>query len=113
MDVSTQTPAGSGCTNDMYTITRTWTASDPCGNTAQCVQVITVIDDEAPVMICPPNITIECDEPPVTPGLPVIGSTAWVSAPANSLTWPIRVLVPKWIYRRCLSPPLVRLPVRW
>ncbi len=60
MDSSSQTP--DGCTNDSYIITRTWTASDPCGNTAQCVQTITVVDTQAPEMICPENVTIECDE---------------------------------------------------
>ena len=33
-----------------YTITRTWTASDNCGNTSVEVQVITVIDTEAPTV---------------------------------------------------------------
>ncbi len=60
VDVSTQTPTG--CSNDSYTITRTWTAADPCGNTAQCVQVITVEDTTPPTIICPANTTIECDE---------------------------------------------------
>ncbi len=85
MDVSSQTPTGTGCSNDNYTITRTWTASDPCGNTSQCVQVITVQDTEAPVIICPPEVTIECDEPLVT--LPVMGTTT-ASAPTNSVSWP-------------------------
>ena len=59
-DVSTQAPAG--CGNDNYTITRTWTASDPCGNTSQCVQIITVEDTTPPTIICAANTTIECDE---------------------------------------------------
>jgi hypothetical protein len=59
-DVSTQTAAG--CTNDSYVITRTWTASDPCGNTATCVQTITVVDNTAPTIVCPANVTIECNQ---------------------------------------------------
>ncbi len=72
-DVSTQTPAGSGCSNDMYTITRTWTASDPCGNTSQCVQTITVVDGQMPEIFCPENVTIECDQSldPSNTGTPV------------------------------------------
>jgi len=50
IDVSSQ---GTGCSNDTYTITRTWTASDPCGNTATCIQVISVEDTTPPVIVCP------------------------------------------------------------
>ena len=35
------------------TITRTWTATDPCGNTAVCVQHIVKRDRTAPVINCP------------------------------------------------------------
>jgi hypothetical protein len=38
-------------------ITRTWTATDPCGNKSTCVQLITVTDKVAPVITCPPNKT--------------------------------------------------------
>lgn len=45
-----------------YTITRTWSATDACGNVSTCVQTITVDDSTAPVITCPANVTIECDE---------------------------------------------------
>ena len=41
------------------TITRTWTATDNCSNTATCTQVIVVEDNVGPVIACPPNITID------------------------------------------------------
>ena len=44
----------------LQTITRTWTASDGCGNSTQCVQVIVVTDNTGPTITCPANITIEC-----------------------------------------------------
>jgi len=44
-----------------YTITRTWSATDDCGNTTTCVQVITVDDSTPPVITCPPTLTIQCD----------------------------------------------------
>ncbi len=43
------------------TIIRTWTASDGCNNTSTCVQTIVKIDNIAPVLSCPANITIACN----------------------------------------------------
>ena len=37
-----------GCDLNNYTITRTWTATDPCGNVGQTVQTIHVVDAAAP-----------------------------------------------------------------
>ncbi len=47
-------------------ITRTWTATDASGNSAQCVQLITLIDTTAPEFVeaCPADITVECDAVP-------------------------------------------------
>ncbi|MBK7342074.1 MAG: hypothetical protein IPJ06_02505 [Saprospiraceae bacterium] len=50
-----------GCT-DAYTIERTWTATDACGNASSCVQQITVDDTTDPVITCAPDVVIECDE---------------------------------------------------
>ncbi|MBL7747458.1 MAG: HYR domain-containing protein, partial [Chitinophagaceae bacterium] len=41
-----------------YTLTRTYRATDVCGNFAECTQVITVNDNIAPVITCPANITV-------------------------------------------------------
>lgn len=51
--------AGIGCP-DGFTITRTWVATDDCGNSSSCIQVITVDDNLAPLVSCPDNITVEC-----------------------------------------------------
>jgi hypothetical protein len=42
------------------TITRTWRATDACGNSSTCNQTITIDDSAAPVLTCPANVTIEC-----------------------------------------------------
>ena len=54
-----------GACDDTYTLTRTWTATDNCGNTDVQVQVITVQDTTDPILVgVPGNITVECDVVP-------------------------------------------------
>ncbi|HEX2898026.1 MAG TPA: T9SS type A sorting domain-containing protein, partial [candidate division Zixibacteria bacterium] len=43
------------------TIRRTWTATDDCGNSATCMQVITIQDTTKPVITCPGNLVFDCD----------------------------------------------------
>lgn len=55
------------CANK-YTITRTYRATDICGNSSTCAQTIVVNDAIAPIFTSQPaNITLECDQaiPPV------------------------------------------------
>ena len=47
-------------------ITRTWTATDECGNFTNCVQTITVRDTNAPSITCPASVTVECGAPTTT-----------------------------------------------
>ncbi|MEL6922583.1 MAG: hypothetical protein AAFO94_00930 [Bacteroidota bacterium] len=52
------------CINN-YTLIRTWTASDVCGNSAQHVQRIEVQDTKRPVFFdIPVDTVVECDEVP-------------------------------------------------
>lgn len=47
-----------GCTS---TLVRTWTATDPCGNSTSASQTITVLDEQAPVFPSDPeDATVEC-----------------------------------------------------
>ena len=45
---------------DRYTLTRTYRATDQCGNVATCQRIITVNDQTPPIVICPPNTTVQC-----------------------------------------------------
>jgi hypothetical protein len=61
----------SGLTGCNYTgnLYRTWTAEDACGNKTTCVQVLTIVDNKAPVVTPPPPITVSCEsslEPSIT-----------------------------------------------
>ncbi|WP_242120296.1 gliding motility-associated C-terminal domain-containing protein, partial [Aestuariivivens sediminicola] len=59
------------CPNERV-ITRTWSLSDNCGNTAaDQVQIITVIDDQAPELITefPSAVNVSCDAIPDAPEL--------------------------------------------
>ena len=58
----------------LNTITRTWTATDACGNASSCEQIIEVRDNELPTITCPDDIVIECGEStaPEHTGQPIV-----------------------------------------
>jgi hypothetical protein len=45
-----------------YSIVRTWTATDDCGNSASCEQTVTIGDETPPVITCPGDKTFECNQ---------------------------------------------------
>ncbi len=54
-----------------YTLTRTWTATDGCGNSDQFTQTINVDDTTAPIFCdAPGDVVQECDVP--VPAVPVV-----------------------------------------
>jgi len=73
-----QSISGSTCSNT-YQITRTWTATDDCGNSTVLKQIITVVDTTRPVFntILVADTTVNCDG---VPALPTITATDNCSA---------------------------------
>lgn len=64
----TETTTPGSCANS-YTITRTWTFTDDCGNETVANQTISVTDNQAPVFTVDlaGEITVNCGEVPVAP----------------------------------------------
>ncbi len=59
---STQNSNPSNVGHYNYVITRTWTATDACGNVSSKTQTITVQDVTAPIIACPSNVTLNCQD---------------------------------------------------
>ena len=60
-----------------FTLTRTWTATDNCGNTVSATQILTVNGDEPTLSSLPQSMTVECNAVPapavVTASSPCLG----------------------------------------
>ncbi|MDZ4680839.1 MAG: T9SS type A sorting domain-containing protein [Saprospiraceae bacterium] len=85
--ISTTSQTGDGsCGDYSYTISRVVTVTDQCGNAQSYPQTVTVVDEIAPVLTCPADTTISCDE------LDLPGATGTATAldncdPAPAVTW--------------------------
>jgi len=81
------------CANQ-YTVTRTWTSTDKCGNSASVEQTIIVQDNTAPSMVAPADITLECgdnvlpsaESPSTAPGYPTSVSDNCAGSPTVTFT---------------------------
>ena len=62
------------CTN-RFTVTRTYRATDACGHSASCTQVITVFDNTGPSITCPPNVTVQCANLVPSPNILLVTAT--------------------------------------
>ncbi len=69
--VLNETSTIGACNNNIYTITRTWVATDDCGNFVSGQQIIQVTDNDFPVFAgTPQDITVDCS---MVPGIPNLG----------------------------------------
>jgi hypothetical protein len=71
-----------------YTLTRTWTATDSCGNSCSKTQVITVQDTKAPVVSLPANINLSNDNN-------ICGATVNFAATATDNCSPVTITYSK------------------
>lgn len=62
------------CANK-YTISRTYTATDICGNSNSCTQIITVNDNVPPVITCPNDMLVECAADVPAPNIALVSAT--------------------------------------
>ncbi len=67
-------------------ITRTYRATDMCGNATTCTQHITIFDTTAPEIACPGDVTVECREDVPVPDAQLVEASDHCSAPVT-VTW--------------------------
>ena len=53
--------SGGGCIGDTLLITRTYRATDACGQSTDCVQLIKIVDDIPPMVTGVTDITVDCN----------------------------------------------------
>src|SRR5207247_349725 len=68
------TMSASNCVNQ-FTITRSYRATDACGNYADCAQTITVNDTTPPTVTCPASVTVNCASDLPAPDLSLVTAT--------------------------------------
>ncbi len=80
------------CDND-YTLTRVYEATDNCGGTAVCTQLITIKDDVPPSLTCPANATLSCaNQVPVANITAVTGVSDNCGGAVNVFNFPSDVI---------------------
>ncbi len=80
---------------------RTWTATDYCGNSASCDQIISIDDNTAPVITCPSEISLPCDAADLSEnvtGIPDVYD-ACSSTSLSFIDMPIEGDCPQFFYR--------------
>ena len=58
-----------------FTVLRTYRATDVCGNSATCTQLITVNDNTPPQITCPVPVTVQCAADVPQPNLALVTAT--------------------------------------
>jgi len=81
-----------------------WTITDGSGNTATCTQTVTVIDDQAPMISCPGDVTVNaaaglCSASGVVLGSPMTSDNCSVASIVNNglSVYPVGTTVVTWM----------------
>ena len=61
--VSTVTNVAAPRCPKLFSVTRTWRATDTCGNAAFCNQTVTIVDTLPPNLVCAADEVVECGSP--------------------------------------------------
>src|SRR5438876_6668568 len=75
-----------------FVISRTYRATDQCGNSATCTQTITVNDTNPPSIACPSGLTVSCASQVPVPNTNIVttsdncGGAMMVSWQGDSIT---------------------------
>lgn len=80
-DVSDQNPDPATCGHYTYTITRTFTVSDDCGNSSTTQQIISVVDNIPPMLTGFLDTTLVCEVLPITPPPAVSDLCSGIASP--------------------------------
>ena len=69
--------------------TVTWTVTDAAGNTASCTQLVTVIDDQKPIISCPATVIINTEDGSYSTigielGTPITGDNCTIASITNN-----------------------------
>jgi hypothetical protein len=81
-------PIPGQCKNN-YTIVLNWIAKDACGNEGHCQQLVTIFDSTPPVVTCPPDTTLSCDQAEVANVTKIVPKTPVTKGPVP--IWPYGV----------------------
>ena len=112
-EVSTKTNNGS-CTDNFYTVTRTWKTTDKCGNQATATQVITVLASPIPTITALPfcagssttlSAQISACIPTATYQWQHWNGTTWDNVGTNSATFTTPVLSSNQDYKVVVTIP--------
>jgi len=60
---------------ETFSATRTWQATDPCGNTSTATQTVTLVDTTPPQILCSSNVVVECAGPLGTEAFFIVTAT--------------------------------------
>lgn len=93
VSITHNSPYGISATNASGTYpvgsyTVTWTFTDESGNQSTCTQLITVLDVAPPVLVCPPDFSVQADfEKTYASNVPIPAPTYSDGCSVQTLTW--------------------------